>query len=73
MERLIDIRKRRGYSQEQMAKMLEISRSTYSGYENGYFKPPIDIAIKIKKILKHSKDDIFLNTIDRKTDKMKGE
>lgn len=68
MEKLVDLRKRRGFSQEKMAKMLEISRSTYSGYENGYFKPPIDIAVKIKRILKCRNDDIFLNTIDRKTD-----
>ena len=43
-----------------MAQMLEIARTTYTGYENGNFSPSLDIAVKIKKILNYKKDDIFL-------------
>ena len=42
-------------------EMLEISRSTYAGYESGKFAPSLEIALKIKKILNYKSDDIFLN------------
>lgn len=59
-EKLIEIRKKRGYTQEQMANLLEIARTTYTGYENGNFDPSLEIALKIKKILKYNNDNIFL-------------
>lgn len=52
--------KRNGYTQEQMARMLDIARTTYTGYENGNFAPSLEIAVQIKKILNYKKDDIFL-------------
>ncbi len=58
---LIKIRKKRGYTQEQMASKLGISRTTYTGYEKGNFSPSLDIAIRIKKILNYNKDDVFFN------------
>ena len=47
-----------------MARMLDIARTTYTGYENGNFSPSLEIAVQIKKILNYKKDDIFLITID---------
>ncbi|MDD6120721.1 MAG: helix-turn-helix domain-containing protein [Selenomonadaceae bacterium] len=38
-ERLKALRTQRGYSQEQVAKMLGIGRTTYLKYENGENKP----------------------------------
>lgn len=66
LEKLVALRKKHKMSQSQVAKELEISRSTYSGYENGYFKMPIDVALKIKKLFKTKDDNIFLSTCDRK-------
>lgn len=63
-DRLIEIRKKRGYTQEYMAKELNIARTTYTGYENGNFSPSLEIAMKIKKILNYKKDDIFLTSND---------
>lgn len=60
--KLIEIRKKRKLTQEEMAKMLEISRTTYTGYENGTFNPSLEKALEIKKILKYKNDDIFLNS-----------
>lgn len=57
--KLIEIRKKRGFTQEDMADKLSVARSTYTGYENGNFSPSLEIALKIKEILKYKKDDIF--------------
>ena len=65
MNKLEELRKKKGFTQKEMAEKLGIARSTYSGYEKGYFFPPITIAIKIKEILKYKKDDIFLVINDR--------
>ena len=48
-----------GYTQKQMAEMLEISRSNYNNYELGTVSPPLDKVLKIKQILNYKKDDLF--------------
>ena len=63
-KKLIEIRKKRGYTQEQMADELNVARTTYTGYENGRFSPSLEIALKIKKTLKYNNDDIFLISND---------
>lgn len=62
--KLIETRKKKGYTQEDMADKLNIARTTYTGYENGNFSPSLEIAIKIKEILKYKNDDIFLISND---------
>lgn len=42
-----------------MADKIGVARSTYSGYEKGMFSPPIDTAIKIKKVLGYKSDNLF--------------
>lgn len=68
---LIELRKKRKLTQQQMADKLNIARTTYTGYENANFSPSIEKAIKIKEILKTKNDDIFLVSDDRKTDREK--
>lgn len=58
---LIARRKAKKLSQEQMAEQIGCERSTYSGYELGYFNPSMKNALKIKEILGYTKDDIFSN------------
>lgn len=70
-KKLIEIRKKRKYSQEQMASKLNVARTTYTGYENGNFSPSLEIALKIKEILNYKKDDIFLLSNDSTTNKTK--
>lgn len=65
---LINLRKRRKYTQQEMADKLNIARTTYTGYEKGNFSPSLEKVLEIKKILKTNNDDIFLNYNDRKTD-----
>lgn len=69
--KLIEVRKKKGYTQEQMASKLNIARTTYTGYENGNFSPSLEMAIEIKKILNYKNDDIFLISNVSKTNKQK--
>lgn len=57
--KLIEIRKKRGYSQQKMSELLDIARTTYTGYETGKFAPSLDKSLKIKEILRYKKDDLF--------------
>lgn len=59
--KLIEIRTKKGYTQEQMANELNIARTTYTGYEKGNVAPSLEVALKIKSILNYKKDDIFFN------------
>lgn len=64
--KLIRLRKEKGFTQEDMARLLQIKRSTYGNYENGYRKPDIEVVIKLKKIFGVSDDKIFLPDNDTK-------
>ena len=66
-EKLIEIRQKKGYTQEQMANKLNIARTTYTGYEKGNFSPSLEVALEIKEILNYKKDDIFLSINDSTT------
>lgn len=58
-EYLIMFRKRKGYTQAQMAEKLEISRSSYSNYESGNRSPNLDGLERISEILDCSLDELF--------------
>lgn len=68
-EKLIEVRIKKGYTQEQMANKLNIARTTYTGYEKGNVNPSLEVALIIKKILNYKKDDIFSNSNVSKTNK----
>lgn len=54
----------RGYSQEQCAKAVGVSRSTYIKYENGETAPSVNMARTIADFLKTNLDDlVFLPKI----------
>ncbi len=48
-ERLAELRKDRGLKQEDIGKILKISRSTYGNYESGYAEPSVSILIDLAK------------------------
>lgn len=45
--RIRDIRNDRGLTQEQIAKFLHISQNTYSQYEIGTTRFPLDVVVKL--------------------------
>lgn len=71
-EKLIEIRTKKGYTQEQMANKLNVARTTYTGYEKGNVTPSLEVALIIKEILNYKKDDIFLNLSVSEANKKEG-
>ena len=57
-ESLKGIREKKGYSQEQLAEIMQISRSTISKIENGKFAISIDYLVKFGKYLNFEVDFI---------------
>ena len=52
-------RKAAGLRQEDMAKMLDVSRQTIIAIENDKYNPTLELAMKIAKLLKMHVEDIF--------------
>lgn len=46
-ERLKELRKKKGLTQEEAAKRLDIARTTYSGYERGTSEPDMNMLNKL--------------------------
>lgn len=61
-ERLQELRKKAGYSQEQVADMLGLSRQAISKWESGQGKPEIDNVVKLTELYHVSADYILLGT-----------
>ena len=65
-EKLQKLRKDRGYSQEQLADLLEVSRQSVSKWESGTTYPEMDKLLSLCKIFNVTLDDL---TNDNVTDK----
>jgi len=55
-----ELRKERGWTQEQFGDLLKVSRQTINSIENGRFDPSLTLALKIAKLLKNPVEDIFV-------------
>lgn len=53
------LRKRRGLSQEELASELALTRSSYSGYENGVAEPNLDNLMKFSEFFNISLDKLI--------------
>lgn len=60
MQSLDKLRIEKGYTQESLAKLLDIATPTYCQYEKGQRLVPKNIADAISKILEFPRDEIFL-------------
>ena len=49
LNRIEEIRKERGIRQEELAKMLGVSRQTISSLETGRYNPSIALAFKVAR------------------------
>ena len=58
--KLEEIRKKRGITQEELANVLEVSRQTIGSLENGRYNPSIILAFKIAKYFGLTIEDIFI-------------
>ncbi|HCM68717.1 MAG: transcriptional regulator [Candidatus Kerfeldbacteria bacterium RIFCSPLOWO2_01_FULL_48_11] len=57
--RLRELRKVRGQTQEEMAKDLGVTRQTVISIEKGEYIPSTTLALKIARLLKKPVEDIF--------------
>ena len=55
-----EIRKQRGITQEDFAKILNVSRQTISSLETGRYNPSIFLAHKIAKCFDMTIEEIFV-------------
>ena len=58
--RLEELRKQRGVTQEELAELLEVSRQTISSLENGRYNPSIVLAIKLARFFGMRVEEIFI-------------
>ena len=58
--RLEEIRKQQGITQEELASALEVSRQTIGSLENGRYNPSILLAFKIAGYFGMNIEDIFI-------------
>ena len=63
-EKLITLRKKHGYSQQEIADMLSVTRQTISNWECGQGAPSLDKAAELAAIYKVSLDDLAGNKIE---------
>ena len=54
------LRKERGLSQDEFAKMLRVSRQTISSIETGKYNPSIFLAYKIAKYFEMTIEEVFI-------------
>ncbi|WP_416810488.1 helix-turn-helix transcriptional regulator [Dorea formicigenerans] len=57
--RIKELRKQSGLRQEDMAKLLSVTRQTIIAIENDKYNPTLELAMKIAKLLNCSVEEIF--------------
>lgn len=60
INRIEEIRNQRGIRQDELAKMLGVSRQTISSLENGRYNPSILLAYKIAKLFNMAIEEVFI-------------
>ena len=58
--RIEEKRKEKGVNQEELAKIMGVSRQTISSLENGRYNPSILLAYKIAKYFDMSIEEVFI-------------
>jgi len=58
--RIEEIRKERGIRQEELAKIMGVSRQTISSLETGKYNPSIALAYKISKYFGMTIEEVFI-------------
>ena len=67
--RLEEIRKAKGITQEELANALEVSRQTVGSLENGRYNPSLILAFKIARFFDVSIEEVFIYEEDQNEDK----
>ena len=59
LNRLQELRKRAGFTQEELSNSAEVSRKSINAIENGVYVPSTVLALKIALTLECSVEDLF--------------
>ena len=54
------LRKEHGLNQDELAKILRVSRQTISSIENGKYNPSLELAFAISDFFQKSIEEIFI-------------
>ena len=57
-EKLLELRKQKGWSQEEVGEKINVSRQTISKYESGLSTPEMDKLIELAKVFEISIDEL---------------
>ncbi|MBR3881798.1 MAG: helix-turn-helix transcriptional regulator [Clostridia bacterium] len=69
-EKLLELRKQKGWSQEELGYKLDVSRQTISKWESGQSSPEMEKLVKLSEIFEISLDDLIKGIkIETKIDK----
>lgn len=60
--RIVRARKRRGWSQETLARRIEVPRSVLGRWERGLFAPPLEAVVKLAEVLEAATDELLRGT-----------
>lgn len=58
--RIKELRKEKGYRQEDLAEALNVSRQTIIAIENDKYNPTLELAMKLAKFLSITVEDLFI-------------
>ena len=58
--RVAQLRKEMGLSQEEFARALRVSRQTVSSIENGKYNPSLELAFQIADFFQKTIEELFL-------------
>ena len=58
--RVEQLRKEMGLSQEEFARALRVSRQTVSSIENGKYNPSLELAFQIADFFQNTIEELFL-------------
>lgn len=58
------LRKQKGMTQQELAKILAVSRQTVIAIENGKYHPSLELAFKISRVMELPLEAIFFDQED---------
>jgi putative transcriptional regulator len=59
INRLKEMREKKGFTQERLAELADVSRQTIISIESGKYVPSLELALKFGKIFKCKIEDLF--------------
>lgn len=67
--RVSELRKKHGMSQEEFAKKILVSRQTVSSIENGVYNPSLELAFAIAEVFELKIEEIFIYNGGKESEK----